>query len=363
MKTIIFSSITGLALLALAGCASTAPQAGSTTPAAFTKSVTVTNELNPALLRPDSALMTLGPGDQIEAELLGTPASRTILTVGPDGKVYFSLLPGLDVWGLTLSETKARLQQELAKYQSAPRVSVQLRAVGSKQVWLLGRLTNPGIYPITGPMTLLEAIAQAGGTAKSESQISTEELSDLRHSFVVRDGQFLPVNFDRLLRHGDLSQNIYLRAGDFVYVPFALTQEVYVLGAVRFPRAMPYVDQMSLVSAIAGASDMVKYDILDRTDNGVMTPNADLSHIAIVRGSLSEPQVMIVDYHAIIKGQAPDVRLEPGDIIHVPNSPYTTLKRYVNLILNTFSATVAANEGVRAGGGTVNVGVSVPVGK
>jgi hypothetical protein len=57
------------------------------------------------------------------------------------------------------------------------------------------------------------------------------------------------------------------------------------------------------------------------------------------------------------------VRLEPGDIIHVPNSPYTTLKRYVNLIVNTFSATVAANEGVRAGGGTVNVGVSVPVGQ
>ena len=45
--------------------------------------------------------------------------------------------------------------------------------------------------------------------------------------------------------------------------------------------------------------------------------------------------------------------LEPGDIVYVPNSPYTTLKRYINLIVNTFSATVAANEGIRAGGGSV----------
>jgi len=65
---------------------------------------------------------------------------------------------------------------------------------------------------------------------------------------------------------------------------------------------------------------------------------------------------------AIIKGRATDVQLEPGDIIYVPNSPFTTLKRYFNLIINTFVTTVAANEGVRAGGGEIGVGVSVPVG-
>jgi polysaccharide export outer membrane protein len=209
---------------------------------------------------------------------------------------------------------------------------------------------------------LLESLAQAGGTARSAAEVSTFELADLRHSFVVRGGEFLPVNFDRLLRHGDMSQNIYLRPGDFVYVPSTLAQEVYVLGAVRFPRALPYVDQMSLLSAISAASGTVSYDILDRSDDGVTTINAYLSHVAIVRGSLTEPQVKIVDYGAIRKGQAPDVQLEPGDIIYVPNSPYTTLKRYVNLIVNTFSGTVAANEGVNAAGGNTGVGVSVPVG-
>jgi hypothetical protein len=70
----------------------------------------------------------------------------------------------------------------------------------------------------------------------------------------------------------------------------------------------------------------------------------------------------IVDYGAIIKGGARDVLLEPGDIVYVPNSPFSTLKRYLNTIVNTFITTVAANEGIRAGGGSVNVGVSVPVG-
>jgi polysaccharide export outer membrane protein len=363
MKTILYSGCMGALVLALAGCASSKSDFTDTAPAPAPKPVVVKNDIDPKLLEPDAGLMTLGPGDVLEVELIGSPETRTTAKVGPDGKIYFSLLPGMDVWGMNLPEAKAAIERELSRYQNSPRIMLSLRAVGSKQVWVLGRLTRPGVYPITGPTTLLEAIAQAGGTSRSESQISTAEISDLRHSFVVRKGEFVPVNFDRLLRHGDMTQNIYLQSGDFVYVPFSGSREVYVMGAVKFPRALPYVDQMSVVSAIAGTSGMTSYDILERNDNGVTTQNADLSHVAIVRGSLSEPQVIIVNYHDIIKGNASDVMLEPGDIVHVPNSPYTTLKRYVNLIVNTFSTTVAANEGVRAAGGTANVGVSVPVGK
>ena len=122
-------------------------------------------------------------------------ASRATTSVGPDGKIYFHLLPGLDVWGLTLAQTKSLLERELAKYMSGPQVAVALRTVGSKYVWLLGRLTKPGIYAMAAPMTLLEAIALAGGPAKSASTVTTEELADLHHSFVMRQGQLLPVDF------------------------------------------------------------------------------------------------------------------------------------------------------------------------
>jgi protein involved in polysaccharide export with SLBB domain len=268
----------------------------------------------------------------------------------------------MDVWGLTLSEAHTMLQKELGKYLTNPQLTVTLREVYSKHVWLLGRMARPGVYPMAAPMTLLESIALAGGTANSGTVVTLQDLADLRHSFVMRQGQFLPVDFFRLLRDGDTSQNIYLQPDDFVYVPSASSQQVYVLGAVRAPRAVPYTDGMTLVSAMAGGSGASTVDWLMPGPSYGVGPDAYLSHVAIVRGSLSNPQMTVVDYGAIIKGKTRDVALEPGDIIYVPNTPYATLKRYLNTIVNTFITTVAANEGIRAGGGAVNVGVSVPIG-
>jgi protein involved in polysaccharide export with SLBB domain len=337
--------------------------AGSAPLAPAPDSVTITNEIKAELLRPSENPFTLGPGDRLDIEIIGRPASRATVTVGPDGKIYYQLLPGMDVWGLTLTQTRELLEKEMSKFLNEPQLALTLREVGSKSVWLLGRLNRPGIYPITGTMTLLECLAQAGGAARSSSQVSTEELADLRHSFVMRQGQFLPVDFYRLFRQGDMSQNIYLQPDDFVYVPSAYGQEVYIFGAVRAPRVAPYLDQMTLVSAISGSAGTVKYDLIaSGVDGGPFTPDAYLSHVAIVRGSLSTPKVTVVDYGAILKGKAQDILLEPGDIIYIPNSPYTNLKRYVNLIINSFIGTVAANEGIHAAGGQVGVGVSVPVG-
>ena len=111
-------------------------------------------------------------------------------------------------------------------------------------------------------MTFLEAVALAGGTARSSSQVTTEELADLRHSFVMRQGQLIPVDFFRLLREGDTAYNIYLQPDDFIYVPSALSQEIFVLGAVRFPHAVPYSERMTLASAFSQASGAVQIDWL-----------------------------------------------------------------------------------------------------
>jgi polysaccharide export outer membrane protein len=317
-------------------------------PPAVTKAVFVPKSLNPGLLQPPTDLFMLGPGDQLDIEMFGNNLSHASPIVGLDGKIYYSFLPGLDVWGLTLAQTKAKIEQELSKYLSQPQVSVGLKGVGSKYVWLLGRLTKPGIYPLSGSMTLLEAISMAGGTAKSASTFTTQDLGDLRHSFIMRQGRLLPVDFSRLLKQGDMSQNIYLQPDDFVYIPSSLTQEVFVLGSVFAPHAVPYVDQMTIVSAIAGANGPYK--------------DAYLSHVGIVRGSLSQPQLITVDYQAILKGKAPNVLLEPGDIVYVPLTPYHILTDYADLIVTTFVRSWSANMGIRAAQGSLAVGVSVPVG-
>jgi polysaccharide biosynthesis/export protein len=330
-------------------------------PGAVPESVTVSNQLDPGLLQARPAPFTLGPGDRLEIEILGQPDTRAVTFVGPDGKIYYSLLPALDVWGLTLAQTRGLLETNLARYFPAPQVELTLREVGSKYVWLMGRLTRPGIYIMPGPVSLLESLAMAGGTARSSSQRLSQDLADLSHSFVMRQGQFLPVNFQRLLREGDTSQNIILQPDDFVFVPSSLAQEVYVLGAVAGPHAVPYIDQMSLVGALSAVGGPVKYNYMSASASPFFK-DALLSQVAIVRGSLAEPKIAIVDAGAILKGAVPDVPLEAGDIVYIPNAPFRFIKNYINIILNSFVSTVAANEGIRAGGGTVGVGVSVPVG-
>lgn len=301
----------------------------------------VKNQLDPELLKPSDHLFTLGPGDRVEIELLEDIGSRTTTTVGPDGKLYFNLLPGVDVWGMTLSQAKEALEKEFAKFvKTSPQISITLREVASQRVWLLGRFQAPGVYSMTNATTLLDAILQAGGPANfsGEKDISvannSDELADLHRSFVVRKGKLLPVDFHRLLTQGDLSQNIYLEPDDFVYMPPATARNVYILGAVRQPRSIAYSEGMTLLAAIANASGTAKY--------------AYKTHVAIVRGSMTDPTISIIDYNDIINGRAPDVELQPRDIVYVPLKPYRLLSRYADLIMTTFVSSVAINEGSRA---------------
>jgi polysaccharide export outer membrane protein len=328
-------------LLLLTSCQSMGPQfdARKETQTQLAKvtnlqSVSTSSKLDSSLFKTSDELFTLGPGDRIEVEVTGDPTSRVTTNVGPDGKIYYNLLPGLDVWGLTLSQTKALLERELSKYiRGKPQVTLTLRNIESRRYWVLGRVNSPGVFALSTPMTLIDAISQAGGTLTTGATNPSDEIVDYQRSFIMRGGKVLPVNFQKLLRDGDMSQNIYVKPDDFVYIPTATSKNVYILGAVGQPRMIRYTDRMSLISALSAASGTIKY--------------ANLSQVAIVRGSLSDPRIAILDYDDIVKGKATDVLLEPGDVVYVPFSPYEALEKYVDLILNTFARTVGANEGAR----------------
>ena len=307
-----------------------------------------TNKIDPAWLKPSTNEFRLGPGDRVDIEVIGDERSTTSALVGPDGKIYFDLLPGIEVWGLTPTQTRDRLQQELAHYDKNPRVAVTLREVRSSRVWVLGRLNTPGIYPLEQPMTVVDAITRAGGLYTAQFTGTTEELADLRHSFLLRHGKFMPVDFNRLIHEGDMSQNVYLEPDDFIFLPSALSTEVYVLGAVTEPRTVSFKDQVTLSSAIANCRGTL--------------PDAWLREVVIIRGSLTEPHYAVVNFLAILKGRAPEVRLQPRDIVYVPDKPLAIWRGALQAMLETFVRTVAANEGLRAGGDKTRIGVGVNVG-
>ncbi len=352
------SALAALVLVQFTGCQTTGPTfdpaAHATTPpapAALESFTTVSAaKIKPEWLEPSPEPFRLGPGDKLELEVLGRSGTRAKTFICPDGRLYFDLLPGIDVWGLTLAEATARMEKELATFYTRPQLSLSLVSVESKRVWVLGRLNKSGIYPLAGPMTIIEAIARAGGLFTSRFNGTTEELADLNHSFIIRRGEMLPVNFQKLLRAGDTTQNIYLEPDDFIYLPSSLAHEVFVLGAVNAPRPVGFSDDMTVATALAKALGT--------------TPEAQLSQVAIVRGSLANPRIAVVDFHAIVSGKAPDVRLEARDIVYVPTRTFGTLERYARSIADTFVRTVAANEGGRAvNAGFGGVGVSNPIGR
>lgn len=292
--------------------------------------------IDPSLLQPPESAFRLGPGDVLHVEVAGNPVPEADVAVGPDGKIYYEFLPGIDVDGLSLADARSRIERELGPLVlEKPQVSLTLRRVVSQKYWMLGRLSNPGVYTLDQPTTLLEAVAGAGGlgVSKSESGPSSES-ADLSKSFLIRDGRFVPVDFERLLRDGDLSQNVYLQPDDFIFVPSLRSAEVHVLGAVLQPRSERFSGSLTLVQAIALAGGSV--------------PQACLPNVAILRGSLAHPQIAIVAVDDVLHGKASDVRLIPGDIVYVPYKPERVLTRYVNLVLDTFVRTVGVNEGAYA---------------
>ena len=156
----------------------------------------------------------------------------------------------------------------------------------------------------------------------------------------------MPVDFARLIKEGDLSQNIYLAPDDFVFFRPVELPSVYVLGAVAGPTILPYSGDLSVASAILNVGGTIQY--------------AQQNKVVIIRGALTQPQIAEVNYHAIVTGKARDLLLQPGDIVYVPFTPFRRLAQLAEEIVNQFVRTIAVNEGSYIGGQNEPVDVSAP---
>ena len=138
------------------------------------------------------------------------------------------------------------------------------------------------------------------------------------------------MDFDRLLKGGDLSQNIFLEPDDFIFVRPVELANVYLLGAVGAPQMFPYRRDLTVSDLLITAGGTVKY--------------AQGGRVVIVRGGLTDPKIAMVDYHAIVTGKQVNVRLQPGDIVYVPFTPFRRLAQLVEEVVDQFVRTVAVNE-------------------
>ncbi|MBK1882436.1 polysaccharide biosynthesis/export family protein [Luteolibacter pohnpeiensis] len=304
--------------------------------------------LPPETLKPSQDPYKLGAGDVLEIEVAEVDDTLARTFVMPDGMVYYNLAGGVRAEGSTVKEFTKTVTEALKKDYTNPIVNVSLAEIRSRRYWILGRVFKPGIYPLRQPTTVLEAIAEAGGLFTSRFSGTTEELADLTNSVVIRDGNILPVDFTKLIKEGDTSQNIYLRHNDFVYLPSAQSASVMLLGAVNSPRAIGFKDDLSLIQCIAQGRGPA--------------PGAYIDQVVIVRGSVTKPQAAIVNLRAILTGKATNVHLKAGDIVWIPRKPLQLAEDTVELIFRDAARAIAVNEGANAVGSDEKSIISVPVG-
>jgi polysaccharide export outer membrane protein len=309
--------------------------------------VKVKRTVDPKLLLPPDEPYLLGPSDVLEIEIAEVTGTLARTFVMPDGMVYYNLAGSVRAEGLTQAQFAEKLREALKKDYTNPVVNVSLVEVRSRRFWILGRVFKPGLYPLRQPTTLLEAISGSGGLFTARFTGTTQELADLSNSVVIRDGEILPVNFDKLVREGDTSQNIYLRHNDYIYLPSATSSTVLLLGAVAAPQAVGYMDSLTLVDCIAQGKGPAK--------------DAYLDQVVIVRGTLDNPKASIVNLRAILTGKETDVLLQPGDTVWIPKRPLGLLETTVKLIFSDAARTVASGEGARAVGSDQSPVITLPI--
>ena len=267
--------------------------------------------------------LTLGPGDVLNLsifEIAGT--AREGVPISPDGRITFLQAREVMAAGMTIDELRMTLDTTLAKFYQNPRTVVLPAAINSKKYLVLGSVVNSGVFPFDRPMTVIEAIAKAGGLETGMADQKSVELADLSHSFLARGGQRLPVDFERLFHHGDLSQNVALEPNDYLYFASAVGNEIYVLGEVMNPGVITFSQKPTVLNVIAS--------------RGGYTQHAYKGRVLVVRGSLEQPQTFVLDTKDILSGKIPDFKLQPKDIVYVSTNPWKIGAEVVDTALRSF---------------------------
>jgi protein involved in polysaccharide export with SLBB domain len=266
----------------------------------------------------------LGPGDVLDFSLFGRPdLTRVDLFIEPDGNIDYLQATGIHAEGLTVDQLRAKIEQALSVYYKFPRVMIAPKELHSKKYFILGKVEAAGAYSMDHPVSLVEAVAQAKGVELGLVEDKTVELCDYAHSFVLRNGRHLPVDFQRLFVDGDTSQNIQLEPNDYIYMASAISNNIFILGDVRSPGSQGYTPNLTVTGAIAL--------------RGGFTDTAYRDRVLVLRGSIEHPQHFVVDINRTLTGRQSDFRLQPRDVIYVNSRPWQFAEELLDTAISAFT--------------------------
>jgi polysaccharide export outer membrane protein len=156
----------------------------------------------------------IGPDDVLAIVFWSEKDMTTEVSVRPDGRITLPLLQELQASGLTPEQLRQTITAAAAKYFTEPTVTVVVKQINSRRVFITGQVAKPGVYPLTSPTSVMQLLTIAGGVL---------EYADEKNITVLRTENGKPLsfrfNYDEVKKRRNLRQNIELKPGDTVVVP------------------------------------------------------------------------------------------------------------------------------------------------
>ena len=237
----------------------------------------------------------IGPEDILEIQVWGNKDLNQVVFVRPDGRTSLPLVGEIGVSGQSVQQLQDHLTNVYEKTVKGAVVTVMVKEIKSRPVFFIGGFGKPGVMQLTRELTLLQAISVVGGVVPN---------ADAEKGFLLRGDKRIPIDFNRLVQRGDLSQNPKLEPGDSIVVPLA--DAVYVNGEVKAPGSVKYTQDLTILKAL--------------TQVGGLTPLASAGRVDVLRGNAEKKERIRVDVDKMMRSpdENPDIRLQPNDIIFVP---------------------------------------------
>ncbi|WP_373991127.1 polysaccharide export protein EpsE [Duganella sp. BuS-21] len=197
-----------------------------------------------------AADVLLGAGDVVKMSVFGNADLTLETRVSESGSITVPLIGEVAVGGLSTSaaEKKVAGLLESGGFVKKPQVNLLVTVLNSQQVSVLGQVNRPGRYPVEGRRSVLEMLAQAGGSA----QDGAETIVLIR----TKDGKSTRELIDiiGLVRDGELQRNLEVLGGDVLYVERA--PRVYIYGEVQRPGSFRLERGMTVVQALSAGGGL-----------------------------------------------------------------------------------------------------------
>jgi polysaccharide export outer membrane protein len=286
--------------------------------------------LNPELL--EEYTNTVEDGDTLKVALFHPSRGdlvNAVRAIGEEigypvsgGKITLPELRPIEIAGLKLGEARSRIQEAYDQEIDEIEVFLSFAKRKQKKVELAG-MVSQSTLPVNGKLRLFEVLAEA----------NVPPHANFFKSYLVRDGVPVPVDMNRLVKEGDMSQNVVMRGGDKLYIAEASASTLMVMGEVRQERVIDVPNgSLPLRSALAMA--------------GGIPFTGDKGVIQVIRGNILRPKIYTLNWKHVMRLPTSSMLLMPGDIVYVAATPITEWNRFIQQIFPTLTGIELFRKGV-----------------